>query len=376
MEDCVCSPGYYGYALLSPTPCAMCPANSYCPGQAANQSTQCPNGKYALAGQSVNTACFCPEHASSGVGAANLNLCACDQNYLQVANASSPLAGFSCVPCPVGQICYNGTNSSCPPFSYPPGKVSTFLDCLCSPGYYNASEQTSASLCQVCTENYYCLGNGLDRTACPYANQVSPVPSTNVSACYCKSGWYGIGDVVCQECPPHNYCTLGNAWSCPENSASVSGAVNKSNCSCNAGYYGPNGGSCIACPAGTYNMIQGCSACTSKVRPDCLLCEVGTYSNVSARTAKCDLCPPGTYLDRVEQTLVSDCVLCPAGSRRAGACLPGQTARTAGRGRTSRRPRRYRPEIARPAPRGGTSRRVGKLGAWRAGPGSTRRGPG
>ena len=320
LEDCVCSPGYYGYALLNPTPCTVCPANSYCDGLGANSTQRCPNGKYSLPGQSVSGACFCPPFASTGVGAANMDMCACDKNYLQVPNATSPIAGFSCAPCPAGQICYNGTNSSCPPFSSPPvGKpVQTFMDCLCDPGYYNATTQTETDLCQSCKENYYCLGKGLDIKKCPDDLQLSPVPSTNVSACYCKSGWYGIGNVTCQVCPADKYCTLGDAWSCSQNSASVQGAASVSKCTCNAGYYGPNGGSCSDCPSGTYNTMQGCEYCNSKVSGDCLKCEVGTYSNASARTSKCYLCPPGTYLETTGHTLVEQCSACPAGTYQTG----------------------------------------------------------
>jgi hypothetical protein len=217
LEDCVCSPGYYGYALLKPSPCAICPANSYCPGQAANQSTQCPNGKYALGGSSADSACFCPEHASSGTGMTTVGFCNCDKDYLRVANASSPLAGFSCVPCPLGQICFNGTNSSCPPYSYAPGKVATFMDCACLPGYYNTSVQNASSLCQICDPKFYCPGGGLDKVACPDALQLSPAPATNVSACYCKSGYYGIGTLGCTICPQAHHCALGIKNPCPQN---------------------------------------------------------------------------------------------------------------------------------------------------------------
>jgi hypothetical protein len=214
-----------------------------------------------------------------------VDFCNCDKDYLRVANASSLLAGFSCVPCPLGQICFNGTNSSCPPFSYAPGKVASFMDCACLPGYYNATVQNSSSLCQICDPKFYCPGGGLDKVACPDALQLSPAPATNVSACYCQSGYYGVGTPSCTVCPASFYCALGNKYPCPQNMASPEGSWNTSSCTCNAGYWGPDAGGCRECYAGTYNTMQGCQTCSNKVASDCLSCEAGTYSTASGRGA-------------------------------------------------------------------------------------------
>lgn len=327
LEDCLCNAGYYGYALISGTPCAYCPPHYYCPGGAVNLIQKCPYGRLAAAGSSASSACVCPDNAESGPGAYNESACTCKPGFKRVEDPSVDLFGWRCDACATGEICRGGRVSSCPANSQPPpGTITSIFDCTCLPGFYSAPVQTEDDFCRACQADRYCLG-GNHSAPCPAgAQQRSPPGSYSADFCLCLNGTYGIGTATCQPCSPGKFCVLGMQQDCPQNMNSPGGSATVANCSCNAGYWGDNGGSCVACPAGTYNLIQGCHSCQTKVSSDCLSCPVGTYSAAEARNSTCDSCSPGKYQDLERQASESSCKPCGTGrySTATGATAQGQ----------------------------------------------------
>ena len=302
--DCLCLPGYYGFAL-NPVPCALCQTDYYCPGEAANLTLECPYGEYSLPGADSASSCFCPANASSGPGSSSVWSCTCDPGFKRISSVD-PIVGWGCTHCVAGEVCYNDTVTQCPVDSYSETGVGNFMNCVCNPGFYQVENPTATLMCQQCEQGYYCPG-GVSKSQCN-ARMTSNMQATNVSACYCEDGYVGIGDVTCQECQSPYYCTLGMPLQCPQYSASVDRSSVIQNCSCNTGYWGQNGGSCRACAPGTYKNFQGCVSCQNVVATDCAACPLGTASNDTARPSVCPSCEPGYYQDTPSLTTCKACV--------------------------------------------------------------------
>ena len=82
-----------------------------------------------------------------------------DSSHL-IAMSRACLADIGSQECKPGDYCFNDVNFTCPPKSTSRADASSYLDCSCNAGYYNASVQSPTSLCQSCLASSYCTGGG------------------------------------------------------------------------------------------------------------------------------------------------------------------------------------------------------------------------
>jgi hypothetical protein len=117
--------------------------------------------------------------------------------------------------------------------------VSSYLQCTCNAGFFNASVQTASAVCQNCLAGSYCTGGGAIQ-ACT-GNASSPTQSASNASCTCNLGYKGIQDEPCVPCSSPYYCYNGLQAQCPTGSYSLPLSWTNLNCSCIAGRYGPEG---------------------------------------------------------------------------------------------------------------------------------------
>ena len=253
-----------------PPQCAMCSADSYCPGNKTNYTIPCPNSMYSLPGSYSVAQCACPVRASL---LPDVN-CTCDSGYYQLMSASAPLGGWQCNLCPKGSFCYMGIQNDCPPGFYCPN-TGMFSPIICPAGSYC---QPGASAPVVCPSETYTLFPGAYAclpctacqlgsyqttacsskqnrvcTACTAAKPSRAIFATTLPSCpwVCDNGYWGNN---CDSCPPNYWCRFGVQNRCPLNSMSPALSSSQSSCVCALGYMSSGkitGTSpCVLCPAG------------------------------------------------------------------------------------------------------------------------------
>ena len=161
-----------------------------------------------------------------------------DSSHL-IAMSRACLADIGSQECKPGDYCFNDVNFTCPPKSTSRADASSYLDCSCNAGYYNASVQSPTSLCQSCLASSYCTGGGSIQ-ACT-GNASSPTQSASNASCTCNLGFQGVDNQPCTACASPYFCYSGLRASCPAGSQSPVLSWSLSNCSCVAGRYGPPG---------------------------------------------------------------------------------------------------------------------------------------
>ena len=199
-----------------------------------------------------------------------------------------------CCPVPAGWFSAGTYAQKCPAGQYSPQYGS--LSCItCEQGKYAETEGSSTctscpdgrvsngegaqSIAECCRENAE-FDNGLSKCACkkdfyqtqedtdfkdPYtcnpcpSNMNSPADSKSIMQCHCKPG-HGYSSII-------NGCKM-----CDEGKTS-------------AQTFSP----CIDCQPGTYQDQKGQS--------QCIRCEHGKYTNQVGRTADCEECTSGKYVD-------------------------------------------------------------------------------
>ena len=311
-NKCQCVRGYFGDGFLPTTsPCNLCWAGYYCPGNSANYSLQCPT------------------NSISPVGAGNITDCGCMPGFYGPN-------GTACQLCPVGSKCISGVITSCPQNSTSLTTFTGLDSCVCDPGFYGAS-----GVCVMCQMNHYCPG-GAYATPCNATSVTAGRGSFSPNQCFCDRGYVGTNNSACSQCPTNQWCWNGVANVCPDNTVAPALASYVANCSCVAGYSGPQGGPCYGCSYGTYNSGVGKSACdgcspgtygtgVGFIAPtNCSACAAGTYSNATAASSQavCHNCETGTYNPNPSESACAlcapdnyaliegsqQCILCPYGS--------------------------------------------------------------
>ena len=323
LSDCKCEPGFYGDATMTldsehPVLCQPCRENSYCPGGTENLTIVCPNSTYSTSRSDDVSDCGCPANSFSKQKASSVTECSCVPGFFKVYNQSFGVAGWMCQMCAPGEFCYEDLNQTCPPHSSSPAAASSFLDCVCKPGYKNATVQTPSESCVECPPNRYCTGGGAEATCVP--NAISPRQSMGPEYCFCDFGWKGLNNSACVACESPNYCYSGLQAQCSEGTSSPALSWGVMNCSCVAGRFGRAGGPCVACGAGKFKVTPGCTACTNLTDTDCALCPTGTYSTALGRNTSCDACRAGSF----SLTGTTACLTCGNGTYSldlAGACI-------------------------------------------------------
>jgi len=128
LSQCLCVPGFTGDALvqINSSACSVCPTNSYCPGNKANNTIVCPNSTFSIKGASSKDQCVCPGN-STWLPSTN---CTCDNGFY-----SGPPTPSVC-----GYICGNGKQC--------PYTVTTGIDTS-----YPLSDALSAEQCKGLVTN-------------------------------------------------------------------------------------------------------------------------------------------------------------------------------------------------------------------------------
>lgn len=251
--------------------------------------------------------------ASMLVGASSVSSClVCQIGTYAVAGS------VECTPCSEGMYSANAGSSSC---------------AACPAGSYS---QKSASSCTKCAVGYFSSSQAsVECTPCPFGTYSRRVGATSSLSCIpCDIGTYApfSGSSFCLPCDAGTYSSYLGASICSLCPAGTylptAGASAQIDCQlCPAGTYLPTTGArgveyCINCPNNTYSAIQGatsafsCTACASgsyayEGSAKCILCPAGTYSDA---TGNCIQCPAGTYSSRFGSSSRDNCVPCAAGT--------------------------------------------------------------
>lgn len=188
--------------------------------------------------------------------------------------------------------------------------VNIFNNC---PGGYTSSSLNKNRTCAACQSGTYANSGYIKCTICPAGSYCPPksiTPTPIIPGCWSNiQGSYISCDTICWF---GNYCPAGSSSQTP----------------CPQGTYCPTKGmsSPINCPKGTYNQNTG-----STLISNCLICPAGYYCNKefgATNYMACSIgyyCPIGSYI----QTICQGGNYCPFGSQRQTKCpintfsLPG-----------------------------------------------------
>jgi hypothetical protein len=344
-QECqTCGPGFYNNNTCGAsygnnrldTQCALCPADSYCPGGSTSQ--------VALA---------CPANGTSVPGGDVLADCLCDPGFYR--------SGLACVPCA-------------------PGTFSTGYEMLacaaCAPGTFSAAVvATSGSTCVECPAGAYAAEPGLAAclqcpqstwqnasvpgeraracTQCPAHSNHAATGVTDVFACVCTAGFWkhsvppGFQCLACLAghfcpgldalvpCAFNKFSTGGHVTSCtgcaPFSWATANASMTSpSQCQCSQGTSGEFDGSCVPCGAGYFqpgDYVHGCAdslptelqiqqesggtVSAPAAQPTvCVACARHTFQNTSGSRA-CYACPLHSSTKNTTSAKATECTCDP-----------------------------------------------------------------
>jgi hypothetical protein len=180
ISQCVCKPGYQGNAAAG-TPCAPCPANTFCSG-----------GIIGL----------CASNALAPSMSDSPDDCSCVAGFY--GNASS------CRQCPANAFCPGGlTSTKCTSSAVSPIQSTSGDACYCVPGYVG----TKNAPCTLCTPGTWCW-TGVSND-CPL-HSTTPAGASRASECSCVDGFktqmvtdiYGVITKTCLQCAANTYCKV------------------------------------------------------------------------------------------------------------------------------------------------------------------------
>ena len=194
-----CPPGQYANKTCGvsyandrlDTQCAVCPADSYCPGGSVSQETL-----------------PCPVNARSLPGSHAITNCTCDPGFYR--------SGDLCVICPLDAYCPRGVFQpiACPA----PGRTfyegsAVRLDCHCPRGHFRDPPGDEERFnCSLCTPDDYCFNNSLYN--CSDALMESEPGSGFFDNCTCVNRYYNNG-TRCEDCNVDFSCVGGRQHACP-----------------------------------------------------------------------------------------------------------------------------------------------------------------
>jgi hypothetical protein len=280
LGSCHCYADFYGELNSTSasgaevTECSSCPSNSNSPNNSATRAFCTCNEGYAGDPYNYRPCLRCTDIDANSYPWTSSLECACNKGYYGmedwVVNVSAHnLTNLTCYEC--GMNSYNdrigkvGAASclQCPEHSTTlmQNGSDTVDDCHCDAGYFKQIDSGTTS-CVPCplhtynpntsaTDESYCTG-------CPRNSVTVGTANTQLSACICVAGFYGLlGN--CTQCPAGTHRSSDGATraaqclACTANSRST---PNSTECECDPGYYGNPPGSvdCEACPANTYQV--------------------------------------------------------------------------------------------------------------------------
>eukprot|EP00960_Hanusia_phi_P066276 766358-Hanusia_phi.AAC.1 len=289
---CSCKAGYAAvsasFYLEAGSSCGACPANTYRRLLAQDGCTACPANSFSLPG---SAACSCLP------GFERL------ESELQVLRSCEPCAAgyFSngsdvCAPCPLDSYAELGGSTTCvrcPQRSFTSAMASTSLfDCQCFNGTFFDHDK---GLCEQCPPGYWCTSGQM--FVCP-VNSASLKGSDDASNCECKDGFTETALGSCVTCPANYWCANASKFACPANSTSRSGSAMRADCQCLAGFMLAEDGECTPCLKGLYcnsSRSDPCPANSSSPIGAMSIaqcqCERGFYRQAD----KCHLCPQNFF---------------------------------------------------------------------------------
>jgi len=341
-NDCICVPGYVGER----NNCTRCPVDNYCSGDASQ--TACPQHSTTLTvgGKSSITDCIC----NPGFYESNNQCLVCLQDHYCFHDSLITCPGNSsalqqqgeeercicneyfrkdetvdthCVQCGDELVCHgtvdgitDGVIEYCSQ-EQPGHPASTNVNqrCLCPPGSFCDDGQASDScsetgeLCNTCPNDFYCYDNR--KYAC-ILNAISPVNSSNVSACVCKPGYYRETDGSCLVCPIGSFCENEIRTACNsfdgQLTTHATASIYRSDCICSLGFFRHNTSDLckwcpldIFCPSETLTTLPNVGDCQpneytvnrgSHSQSQCK-CDAGFFLSDEAGTASCLPCARG-----------------------------------------------------------------------------------
>jgi len=404
---CGCNAGFYGEDV---TDCRTCPPKSFSNfGSRLLSECRCAVGTY----KKGSTCADCPDNSTSKFDSQDINDCRCNagfQGYGEVGcSACHPASQWRSAVCEVDQkYCtecdcnagYYGdgvTCTNCPGDATSiRGENSKAADCDCPEGFYQLGEgcepcpehsisaagSTSFLQC-VCTNGYYFDSIGMRCQSCP-PMKTSPVGSNSVSDCFC-SYTYRSDNGTCYRCPDRSHhdlqlgmcicdagyimqgpvddensvcraCEVGKYWVLNKNMSTVDpgqittcvqcfdyattqgeAGVGIDDCFCMKGYSypawcdGATCGPCQSCPAGKYSDFIGRGPCTNCVagsftyakhptvslvgrqaaesREDCT-CNIGFEARVVDGLGECRMCAAGEFYTYNVSAATWGCLSC------------------------------------------------------------------
>lgn len=307
-------------------PCCSACANQ-CSGRLGlGACTACPEGTTAPAGST--TASQCVSSAPPPPPPGTNKPAGVDADAYEAYTPLSCVAcaaGFyldhdslQCTACPAGSSTFSFFNASSP------------LDCVCAPGYENAST-ADTSACALCPVGFFKAS--LDNTSCtrcPAHSSTFAAGSPDVGACECGAGYSkpsfagpeptpedhtqhcepcasgsfkrAQADAPCEQCPADHFCPEASVEpvSCPASSSAAAGAAAVEDCHCAPGFHFARDANdsyfCQPCAPGFYNELANQAECTA--------CPANTFNpdTTSSSSASCRACdphaaaPPGSAL--------------------------------------------------------------------------------
>lgn len=262
---------------------------------------------------------------------------------------------LNCTACPAGSSTFEYTNAS------------RALDCLCEPGFENASTvctQCALGLYKEVLQNTTCL-------ECPPNSFTNDTGSSSIAACLCNAGYFPedtansdihfqlcepcaagtykavLADAVCDVCPENHYCPEAavTPLACPPDSSSGPASQRVTDCLCHPGFHmafdstdftASGGYHCQPCAAGTFNELVNQTACTlcpantfnpleaSPSVQNCSACDTAASSDAGSTSVEhctcnlgyagepgdaCVACEPGTYRENSSSYICESCPL-------------------------------------------------------------------
>jgi hypothetical protein len=214
----------------------------------------------------------CPANMTSAVGANSSAACSCLSSF-RLVGSQCVLQHGQCSLCPRGSFCSDNLQTSCPPNSdtlYAGAR--NVSECFCKPSYYGMGGN---STCQICPVGSVCPGyasNLISVCDSRAGAATSPVGSSGFGNCSCLSGWYNNGSSVCTLCDADYYCPGAPAPNsaavkifCGNNKRSIAGSDSVQDCTCRPGMAGETVNNfCYGCDPGLY-----CPGDRAKIRYAC-----------------------------------------------------------------------------------------------------------
>ena len=275
-----------------------CPVGSYMPSVGATSCIACPPGYYCDV---------------AGIYSLTTKSCTAGYACYGSATTAAPTDGTTGAICPINKYCPAGTNTA---FSCADGAMAL---------------TTGKSLCDFCDVGFSCTLSA-PHAACA-TNNVNCIIGTSFEP-LCPKGTY-INSGSCVSCPAGLFCIDGRSVAAPGDCSNgqcctagflcTGGAADPrpGGKDCTAGYFCPEGATSLqSCPVNLYifssgaRQVSDCTSCTEG-----FICTAGNAIPTPCSVGEyCPTgitgwlpCPNGTYSATPMNTIVHQCLSCPAG---------------------------------------------------------------